>query len=217
MMKNTKPEHQADGFQTTSRRRGRPKCFDEQEALQKAMHMFWQYGYEATSINDLTCALRITAPSVYSTFGDKAQLFEKCLDYYLKYEACPMDEIFSQAKTAKIAIELYLYVSLKRLIQADKPTGCMLIVATMNCSNANSNIQHAVWHKRKSSKDKMYSRLTLGQHLGEFPASVDIQALTDFYVTLIQGMSIQARDGASALQLEAVVKMAMRCWDNLMM
>ncbi len=76
------------------------------------MLLFWEHGYEATSISDLTQALEITAPSLYSTFGDKAGLFYKSIDY-LAHEACPIETIFLEAKTAKIAFELYLYDNVK--------------------------------------------------------------------------------------------------------
>ena len=213
MTEMTKPENQQDSLVAKSKGRGRPKCFNEQEALEKAMLLFWQYGYEATSISDLTQALGITAPSLYSSFGGKAALFEKCLDYYLENEACSMDQIFIQAKSTKIAIELYLFENLKRLIQNHKPVGCMLVVATMNCSTENSAIQQQLLERRQHTKSKIHDRLVLGQQLGDIPDHADVQAMTDYYTTLIQGMTIQARDGAELGQLENVVKMAMKSWD----
>lgn len=198
------------------RRRGRPKCFNEQRALEKAMLLFWQYGYEATSISDLTHALGITAPSLYSSFGDKAGLFEKCLDYYLAHEACAIDQIFDQAKTAKIAMGLYLRENLKSLVQTHKPKGCMLVVSTMNCSTANREIQQHLLEKRYITKSKIYQRLEQGQIAGDIPQWTDLAAMTDFYVTLLQGMTIQARDGATIQQLEKVVQTAIKTWDLLL-
>ena len=214
MTENTKPKNQGDNHQRSSKGRGRPKCFDEQQALEKAMLLFWQNGYEATSISDLTQTLGITAPSLYSSFGGKAELFNQCLDYYLKNEACSMDQIFEQAQTTKIAIEIYLFENLKRLIQINKPTGCMLVVSTMNCSDQNRDIQNELLKKRLNAKNKIYSRLLKGQQSGEIPENTDIQTMSDFYVTLLQGMTIQARDGATLEQLEQVVKMAMRTWEQ---
>ena len=70
----------------------------------------WEHGYEATSISDLTQALEITAPSLYSAFGDKAGLFYKSIDYYLAHEACPIETIFSEAKTAKLRLS-YIFMT----------------------------------------------------------------------------------------------------------
>ncbi|AOA59510.1 TetR/AcrR family transcriptional regulator [Acinetobacter larvae] len=199
---------------TAPKKRGRPKCFDEQQALERAMLLFWQYGYEATAISDLTQALQITAPSLYSSFGDKAQLFKRCLDYYLEHEACPTDLIFKEAKTAKAALELLMYENAKRLVQENKPTGCMLVVATMNCSEHNQPIQHDIVSRRQQSKLKIFKRLLQGQQQGDLPDTVDIQAMTDYYTTILQGLSLQARDGASLAQLNGVVDHAMQTWHS---
>lgn len=194
------------------RKRGRPKCFDEQEALQKAMLLFWEYGYEATSISDLTYALKITAPSLYSSFGDKSQLFHRCLEYYLEHEACPIERIFQEAKTAKVAIELYLYENVKKLVQEHKPTGCMLVVATMNCSEQNHDIQNELLLKRQKTKQKIFERLTQGVAEGDLSKESNLLEMTDFYSTVIQGLTLQARDGLGREELNQIVRHSMKSW-----
>lgn len=72
---------------------------------------FWEHGYEATSISDLTHALEITAPSLYSAFGDKAGLFYKSIDYYLAHEACPIETIFLEAKLQKLLLS-YIFMTM---------------------------------------------------------------------------------------------------------
>lgn len=196
------------------KRRGRPKCFNEQHALEQAMLLFWQYGYEATSINDLTQALGVTAPSLYSSFGGKAQLFAKCLDYYSEYEGCSIDEFFQHSEDIKTALELYLLESLKKLIQSHKPTGCMFVVATMNCSEQNIELQQQMIYRRHATKQKLKDYFDQAQLGGQIPLGIDMQDLADFYSTLLHGMTIQARDGVSILQLEQVVKMAMQAWES---
>ena len=198
--------------QASKRGRGRPKCFDEQDVLQKAMLIFWEYGYEATSMSDLTKALNLTAPSLYSCFGDKSQLFYACLEYYLKYEACPIELIFQQAKTAKIAVELYLYENLKKLVQQGKPTGCMLVTATMNCSEEHYSIQQDLLFKRNAVKSKILTRLEQGVKDGDLVATANLQGMTDYYATVIQGLTMQARDGVEREQLEQVVTLALKTW-----
>lgn len=223
MRETEKPNNQidaedakADPLQTNLKRRGRPKCFNEQQALEKAMLLFWQYGYEATSISDLILALGITAPSLYSSFGDKAQLFAKCLDYYLEHESCAMDDIFQQSANIKIALELYLLESAQKLIQKNKPTGCMFVVATMNCSKENHGIQQQLLDQRQLSKQKLFHYLVIAQTQGQIPEHIHVESLTDFYTTLLHGMTLQARDGASLSQLQQVVKMSMYAWNEWM-
>ncbi len=196
------------------RGRGRPRCFDEQEALHKAMLLFWEYGYEATSISDLTQALNITAPSLYGSFGDKSQLFYRCLDYYLTTEACPIERIFQEARTARIAIEIYLHENIKKMVQEHKPAGCMLVVATMNCSEQNHQIQEQLLQKRHWVKQRIYERLQQGIQDQDLSPNSPIEAMADFYTTIIQGMTLQARDGATIEQLNRVAEHAMKSWDT---
>ena len=196
------------------RKRGRPKCFNEQETLQKAMLLFWEFGYEATSMSDLTQRLNLSAPSLYSAFGDKSQFFQRCLAYYLEHEACPIDLIFKQAKTAKVAIELYLYETLKRLLQLNKPTGCMLVTATINCSQEHAPLQQDLLEKRQMTKETILRRLQQGVREGDLSAKVDVYALTDYYTTLIQGLTMQARDGLNHQQLSQVIRLALKTWDS---
>ena len=195
------------------KKRGRPKCFNEEWALQKAMLLFWEHGYEATSISDLTQALEITAPSLYSSFGDKTALFYQSIDYYLAHEACPIELIFKQARTAKIAFELYLYDNVKRLIQPNKPKGCMLVTAAMNGSEHAQEIQYNLLEKRLATKQKLCERLKQGIVEGDLSSSISVAAMTDFYCTVIQGLTVQARDGARIEELNQVVEHAMKAWD----
>lgn len=197
----------------TKAKRGRPQCFDEQEVLHKAMLLFWQYGYEATSISDLTKTLNLTAPSLYRSFGDKQQLFQRCLEHYLTNEACVLDRIFNEAKTAKVAIELFLYDNVKRLVQENKPTGCMLLVSTMNCSEQHADLQEEIKQKRLSVKEKIYQRLLQGQRLGEISQTTSVKDMTDYYTTVLQGMTFQARDGVGREQLNQVAAYAMKSWE----
>ncbi|SPL71532.1 TetR/AcrR family transcriptional regulator [Acinetobacter stercoris] len=195
------------------RKRGRPKCFDEKEALNKAMLLFWEYGYEATSMSDLLHTLNITAPSLYSSFGDKLQLFYRCLDYYLENEACAIVSIFQQAKTAKVAIELYLHENVQKLVQDNKPKGCMLLVSTMNCSEQHHQLQQDLLEKRQNVKRLIYERLVQGVHDGDLKQDMKLDEMANFYSTISQGLSMQARDEVAIEDLQQVVNNAMKVWD----
>lgn len=196
-------------------KRGRPKGFDQQDALEKAMLLFWQNGYVATSISDLTQALGITAPSLYCAFGDKASLFNQCIDYYLTNEACPILSIVKQAKTAKVAIELLMYESAKKLIQPGKPAGCMLITATMNGSKQIEDVQLSVQEKRKSYQEILLQRMQKGIEDGDVAPDAPIHAIVDFYITVIDGFTIQACDGIELERLNQVIFNAMQAWPLL--
>lgn len=117
------------------------------------MLLFWEHGYEATSISDLTHALEITAPSLYSAFGDKAGLFTKVLTTISLMKHVLLKRYFRSKNCKKLLFELYLYDNVKRLVQPNKPAGCMLVVAAMNCSDATQEVQQNLLDKRIKTKE----------------------------------------------------------------
>lgn len=191
---------------------GRPKTFDEQVALEKAMLLFWENGYIATSISDLTKALGITAPSLYCSFGDKATLFNRCIDYYLANEACPIVPILKQAKTTKVAFELFLYDTAKRLVQPDKPMGCMLVTTTLGNSKQIQEVQHNIQEKKESYKTLLMQRLQQGIEDGDIASNTPIQDILDFYLTILNGLSIKACDGDDLETLNRIICNAIKAW-----
>lgn len=196
----------------TQSKRGRPLSFDKDSALQKAMLLFWRYGYEATAISDLTHAMGITAPSLYSAFGDKEQLFMACIARYIEKNGCQSNPIFSSAPSAKIALELFLHEQAIKLTQATTPHGCMLVTAATNCSEQSTHVQQALVSRREATRQAIYARLAQGIEDGDVRSESPIATLADYFATVIQGMTIQARDGASQQQLQDVGKMAMQVW-----
>lgn len=196
------------------RKRGRPLSFNREKALEQAMLKFWQYGYEATSVQDLVAAMGITAPSLYTAFGDKERLFMEAVQYYQQKNACRIDEIFANAPTAKIAVELYLHESTLKLVQPSTPHGCMLVTAATNCSPESTHVQDALTQRRLDLKNKIKVRLARGRNDGDVASTQNLEQVASFYSTIIQGMTIQARDGASYEELQAISQMAMAAWPN---
>lgn len=196
-------------------KRGRPKIFDEQQALEQAMLLFWKNGYIATSISELTQAMGITAPSLYCSFGDKASLFNRCIDYYLANEACPIIEIMHQAKTAKIAFELLLYDSAKRSVQPDKPAGCMLITSTIGKAKQAEEVHEHLQEKRNNYKLLLLQRLQKGIQEGDIAPNAPIDAISDFYLTILNGLTVKACDGADLETLNQIIFNAIRAWDMI--
>ena len=194
-------------------KRGRPKAFNEEQALEKAMLLFWENGYIGTSISDITKALGITAPSLYCSFGDKAALFNQCIDYYLANEACPIVPILKQAKTTKVAFELFLYDTAKRLVQPDKPMGCMLITTTLGNSKQIQEVQHNIQSKKESYKTLLLQRLQQGIENGDIAPNAPIHEILDFYLTILNGLSIEACDGADLETLNRIIHNAIKAWE----
>jgi AcrR family transcriptional regulator len=192
--------------------RGRPLSFDRDVALEKAMHVFWERGYEGASVADLTAAMGITPPSLYTAFGDKERLFLEAMEAYGKGPGGFGARALAEEPTARAAIERLLREGAAQLTDAHHPHGCMMVMATTNCSIASGHVQALVAKKRALYVKSMAERIQQGIEAGELPADTDALALANFYSTVYQGMSMQAKDGASRHSLLANVEMAMRSW-----
>lgn len=197
-----------------ARRRGRPRAFDREAALAVATRLFWLKGYEATSILDLTAALGIAAPSLYSAFGSKDALYAEALQFYYKtYEALVWGS-FRDAGTAREAVMAYLSNSAAALTGAlcDIPRGCMATLATVG-ADGHEELGELMRTNREGAFTLLMSRFEKAVSDGELAPSVDIAKLARFLQTVQSGMSIRARDGADRLELEAVAEVAMLGWD----
>jgi AcrR family transcriptional regulator len=195
-----------------ARARGRPLSFDRQSALDKAMHVFWERGYEAASVADLTNAMGITPPSLYTAFGDKEHLFLEAIEAYLEGPGAFGARALAEEPTARQAVLRLLEEGAAELTDDCHPQGCMMVMATTNCSAAAEHVQALVAKRRALYVKTIAERIKKGIDEGELPAGTDAFALANFYSTVYQGMSMQAKDGASRKSLLATVRMAMRSW-----
>jgi AcrR family transcriptional regulator len=195
------------GPAATPKPRGRPRSFDRDAALDAAMEVFWRKGYEATSISDLTDAMGINPPSLYAAFGDKEQLFMAAIERYSdeRGESCP----YACEPTARGAIQRLLTYMANELTGSGHPRGCMMMMAATTSSNASEVLQKALAAKRAGARESMKGRIRQGIKEGDVPADTDAGALADFFSTVVAGMSMQARDGASRKSLLATVDNAM--------
>lgn len=205
---------QAQTGRSRGRKPGRPRAFDRDVALTQATRLFWCKGYGATSIADLTEAMGIGAPSLYAAFGSKEDLFKEALRHYGER----YDELvwggFRAAKTAREAVEVYLLDSANVLAGAvvDIPRGCMVTLSAAG-SEGYPELGDLVRSGRRVALDRLKARFTAAVETGELRPTTDVHALARFVQTVQSGMSILARDGASAAELRAVAHLAMLRWD----
>jgi AcrR family transcriptional regulator len=192
--------------------RGRPLSFDRDAALETAMHVFWERGYEAASISDLTSAMGITPPSLYTAFGDKEQLFLEAIERYALGYGSAGVRALKEEPSARGAIERWLLEAASELTQPCHPKGCMVVMAATNCSAAAERVQDALLLRRTEAIANVGRRIQGGIDDGELPPDTDAQDLANFYATIYQGMSMQAKDGATHESLLATVRTAMRSW-----
>jgi AcrR family transcriptional regulator len=193
------------------RTRGRPRSFDREAALQRAIKVFWKHGYEATSINDLTRAMGINPPSLYAAFGDKERLFMEAVDRYIEARRAAVARAF-EAPTARRAVERWLIEAADALARNGAPRGCLLVMSDTNCSSRSRHVQEALARRRASMTSLLKARIDRGVKEGDVPPRTDTAALADFYSVVLQGMVMLARDRPAHKSLLAAVHVAMRAW-----
>ncbi|MFC3676097.1 TetR/AcrR family transcriptional regulator [Ferrovibrio xuzhouensis] len=196
--------------------KGRPRGFDRDAALQAAMQVFWLRGYEGTSLSDLTKAMGINAPSLYAAFTCKEALFEEALELYETAEGALPQRLLREGKTAKEGFAAMLRFYAGYYVQTDHPPGCMVVLSAIVGAPENKSVRALMTRSRRAAMESLADRVRRGQAEGDVPATADASAIAAFYTTLVQGMSIQARDDATRKQLLASVEMALAAWDGLM-
>jgi AcrR family transcriptional regulator len=195
-------------------RTGRPREFDRDEALQRAMGLFWAQGYEGTTLADLQKAMGgITAPSFYAAFGSKEELFREAVDLYKKTQGAPVVKALLEGPTARASLEAMLQAAAESVCGQDNPSGCLMVLGGINCTSANKGIEDFLREQRAKRDKVIKQRLRQGIADGDLPSSTDINALVSFYASIADGMAIQARDGVSRKALGGIVKCAMAAWD----
>jgi AcrR family transcriptional regulator len=193
-------------------RSGRPRTFDRDQALERAIMVFWEHGYDATSIAQLTEALGIGAPSLYAAFGNKRELFAEVLDRYLRTYGAFTERALTEEPNARGAIERLLREAASAYTGPDHPRGCLLISATTNCSPQSADIAARLVDIRSRGARALEAKIAADTRTGELPAGTNPHALATFYAVVIHGMSALARDGASRTDLEQVAASALRAW-----
>ncbi|MDD9378806.1 TetR/AcrR family transcriptional regulator [Streptomyces sp. ZAF1911] len=190
--------------------RGRPRSFDRDEALDKAMLAFWERGYEATSISDLTASLGISAPSLYAAFGDKRKLFDEVVVVYGGRYGDFAAVALAEEPTARAAVGRVLHEAAEVYTDPAHPPGCMVISAAVNTTS--DEVAEALRVRREANLVAFESRIRADVAAGVLPAGTDTWALARYAGAVLQGMSQQSRDGAGREELEAVAELAMGAW-----
>ncbi|MFJ9028106.1 TetR/AcrR family transcriptional regulator [Streptomyces sp. NPDC102274] len=193
--------------------RGRPRGFDRDTALEQAMKVFWATGYEATSMADLTSAMGIASPSLYAAFGSKEELFREAVALYGATAGRPVARALTEEPTARAAVNAVLHANAYAYTRADTPGGCMIVMAATNCSESNAPVRDHLAQIRKAGIEDLTVRLEQGVRDGDLAPGTDTHGVASFYTAVLQGMSVQARDGASREDLEMLAERAMSAWE----
>ena len=191
---------------------GRPRGFDRDTALEAAMFLFWRKGFATTSMNDLCDAMGVRSPSLYAAFGSKEALYLEAVEHYVRTQGPPVWDKLAEGATARAGIENLLIAATGSLPKSRAtPAGCMAVLAAVG-DEWPAAITRVVKKVRLEMLGMLRSRLETAVAKGELRASTDINGLSRFYLSVFQGMAIQARDGATKAELRAVAAAAMAAW-----
>ncbi len=192
---------------------GRPRAFDVDKALQKALEVFWEKGYEGTSLPDLTEAMGINKPSLYAAFGNKEQLFLKAIELY-ENRPCGFFQPALLQPTAYLMAEHMLFGAAAASSDPNTPKGCLMVQGALTCSDNANSVKQMLIEKRRGGELQVQQRLERAQAEGDLAADVDCAALACFIGVQLHGMSIQAASGTSSERLHQVAAIALQAFKN---
>ncbi|MFI0366436.1 TetR/AcrR family transcriptional regulator [Actinomadura sp. 1N219] len=196
--------------------RGRPRTFDPDVALRTALDLFWERGYEGTSLNDLAQAMGIASASIYACFGSKQELFRKVMALYGITSGGRPRNALREHPSTRAAIHAMLRATADEITRPDAPHYCMLILAAPTGAEENHEIREFLAELRRGMLSAVKDRLVRGVTDGDLTATpATLDAIARYYTTVVQGLSVQARDGATRNDLEAIITCAMAAWNTL--
>lgn len=191
--------------------KGRPRGFDADEALDKAVRVFWRKGYQGTSLPDLTDAMGINRPSLYAAFGNKEALFRRALDRYMEQAGCHVRGALAEPTAFGVARRLLLGTA-TLLSNPKHPRGCLLVQGALACGTEADSVRKELVRRRAKGEKEVRERFKRAVREGDLPKGTDPAALARFLSAVSAGMSVQAAGGASRRELEQVAESALRAW-----
>jgi len=188
---------------------GRPITFDKDAALEAAMLLFWQRGFEGTSMADLTQAMGLNPSSIYAAFGDKHALFSRAVKRYMgiraQYAAKALEE-----PTLKKVIRALFDNTIAFLTTPGHPPTCMTLAGAVGCSVDAAPARDLMREIRKQNEVAMRERLLEARKSGELSKDINVDDYTRYLSSIIAGLSIQAANGSTKAELKRTAQMALR-------
>jgi hypothetical protein len=189
--------------------RGRPRNFDKDAALARAMEVFWARGYEGAQLAEIMTAIGINPPSFYAAFGSKEAIFREAVDLYLSTVGAGSMRALTETAGARDAIKAMLLASADIALASSSSGGCMVSLGLVNCQPQNADLRAHMRDLRRTTILLIRERLERGVADGDLPAETDAERLATYFATILQGLSLQAQDGATRNDLHGIVDTAM--------
>jgi len=190
---------------------GRPREFDVDHALECALTLFRQKGYEGTSLSDLTEAMGINRPSLYAAFGNKEELFRKACDRYAEGPAAFLNSALNEP-TARAVVQRVLYGTVDAITDPSSPVGCLSVTGALACGDESDSVRQDLCSRRMKFQCELKQRFERAVIEGDLPPTASPDDLARYVATIYQGMTVQASSGACAESLRRVADIAMKAW-----
>ncbi|WP_295997929.1 TetR/AcrR family transcriptional regulator [Rugamonas sp.] len=177
--------------------------------MRQALELFWERGYEGTSIAELVSAMGVTPPALYAAFGSKENLFREVLELY--FSGVGFDpSIYFVLPTAREVVERFLREAAAAYSSPAHARGCMVATGMLGYAPEHQGVAMHITELRRVAREALEARFRAARKAGDLPKDADPAALAGFYFSVLQGMSVQARDGASKNQLLRIGEVALR-------
>ena len=190
---------------------GRPRGFDAEEALERAMRVFWEKGYEGASLDDLTGAMGITKNSLYRAFGNKEELFLKALDRYDQGPAAYGRRAVAEP-TAEQVVVVFLNGAVRATTQPGSPRGCLGVQGALAVGEPGCGAQQALSAWRNEGRTLLKNRFQVALDTADLPEGTDPERLAGYVLTVAFGIAVQAASGFSREELQQIADTALAGW-----
>lgn len=190
---------------------GRPRGFDADAALERAMVVFWEQGYEGASLTDLTTAMGITKTSMYAAFGNKEDLFRKALELYEEGPAAYVARALVQP-TAREVAAAFLAGSVATSTRPGCPAGCLSVQGSLAAGESGRAARDILTAWRDQGRAHLHDRFRQAVDDGDLPPETDPGVLARYVMTMANGIAVQAAGGAGRDELLKVAEAALRAW-----
>ena len=197
-----------------NRERGRPRTFDLDEALDRAVEVFWKHGFQDASLHELTAAMGLSKPSLYAAFGDKEALYLKTLERYVARLVERHADALEGEADGRRAVQGFLRSLAAMLADPDLPGGCFIINGTADCGGSTipASVELALREALQGSETMVLERLRRARRDGDLPADANPEAMAAMFASIIAGLAVMAKSGAPMAKLETVIDAAMAVW-----
>jgi TetR/AcrR family transcriptional repressor of nem operon len=185
------------------------RSFTEDAVLQKAMELFWNKGYNGTSMDELTKATGLSRSSMYNSFGDKHALFMKSIRFYQAQQQKALMESVEKGGSAIRKIQLAFRHLLEDILEDKLRKGCLMVNTTTELSNLDKEISTLVLENLQGMENVLYEWVKAGQQQGEISQSFSAQALARHLYNSYNGMRIVGQTKPDRKSLEDIIKVAL--------